>query len=335
MLTPYLQELAKRASQNIKTIVLPEGEDERVLEAAHLAASTHVARIIILGDEKEITAFFKSKNWPLDDIQIIEPEKSNRLAEYTDLLYNLRKAKGMTPEDASKTALNHNYFGTLMMKAGHADGMVSGANHSTADTVRPALQIVKSKNPAMSVSAFFIMVSNNVPYILSDAGLVINPTEKELADIAITSALSAITFGIDPNVAMLSFSTKGSAKGPEVDKVKNATALALELLQTEPYKSLHINLDGELQADAALNSVVGAKKAPESPVAGKARVLIVPDLNVGNISYKLLQRLGGCEAYGPILQGLNAPINDLSRGASAEDILGAIAITAIQAQQNS
>ena len=185
----------------------------------------------------------------------------------------------------------------------------------------------------MGVSAFFIMVSNDIPYILADAGLVINPSEKELADIAVTSAISAITFGIEPNVAMLSFSTKDSAKGPEVEKVKNATAIALELLKTEPYKNLGIKLDGELQADAALNSVVALKKAPESVVAGKARVLIVPDLNVGNICYKLLQRLGGCEAYGPILQGLNVPINDLSRGASAEDILGAIAITAIQAGQ--
>jgi len=334
MLTSYLQELTQKASQNIKTIVLPEGEDNRVLEAAHMAASTHVARIIIIGNEKQITAFFKQNNWPLDNIQIIEPEKSDRLGEYTDLLYNLRKAKGMSFEEASKTVLNHNYFGTLMMKAGHADGMVSGANHSTADTVRPALQIIKSKNPNMGVSSFFIMVSNGEPFILSDCGLVIKPNEKELADIALTSALSAVQFGIEPNVAMLSYSTKGSGKGEDVDKVKNATALALENLKTEPYNKLNIKIDGELQADAALNITVAHKKAPESEVAGRAKVLIVPDLNAGNISYKLLQRLGGCEAYGPVLQGLNAPINDLSRGASSEDILGTIAITAIQAQQN-
>lgn len=332
MLSPYLESLVKRASQNIKTIVLPEGEDERVLEAAYLAVQNNVARPVILGNPDEIKAFFAKKGWSTDGIQIIEPEKSEHLAEYTDLLYELRKAKGMTEEEAAKTALNYNYFGTLMMKSGHADGMVSGANHSTADTVRPALQIIKSKNPAMGVSSFFIMVSNGEPFILSDCGLVIKPSEKELADIAITSALSAIMFGISPKVAMLSYSTKGSGKGEDVDKVKAATALALETLQTEPYNKLNIEIDGELQADAALDVTVATKKAPESRVAGQAKVLIVPDLNAGNISYKLLQRLGGCEAYGPVLQGLNAPINDLSRGALVEDILGTIAITAIQAQ---
>ncbi|MBP5616077.1 MAG: phosphate acetyltransferase [Alphaproteobacteria bacterium] len=331
MLTPYLNSLIERATKDIKTIVLPEGEDKRVLEAAYLAVQNKVAHPIVLGNPTEIEQIYHQNGWSLDGIKIIEPETSERLDQYVNVLYELRKAKGMTPEQAHETALNHNYFGTLMMKCGHADGMVSGANHSTADTVRPALQIIKSKDPQMSVSAFFIIVSDNKPFILSDSGLIINPTEKELADIAVTSALSAIMFGIDPNVAMLSFSTKGSAKGPEVDKVKNATKMALELLQTEPYRSLNIKLDGELQGDAALDAAVGAKKAPGSEVAGKARVLIVPDLNVGNICYKLLQRLGGCEAYGPILQGLNAPINDLSRGASAEDILGAIAITAIQA----
>ena len=332
MLSPYLNSLVQKAAENVKTIVLPEGEDERVLEAAHLALETKTANPVVLGNVKDITDFFAKKGWSTDGLKIINPKDSSHFEEYAHLLFELRKAKGMTEEEAKATTLNNNYFGTLMMKAGHADGMVSGANHSTADTVRPALQIIKSKNPQMSVSAFFIMVSHNKPFILSDSGLIINPTEKELADIAVTSALSAIMFGIEPNVAMLSFSTKGSAKGPEVDKVKHATAMALELLKSEPYNSLNIKLDGELQGDAALDIHVGSKKAPGSEVAGKARVLIVPDLNVGNICYKLLQRLGDCEAYGPILQGLNAPINDLSRGASAEDILGAIAITAIQAQ---
>lgn len=332
MLSPYLNSLVKKASENIKTIVLPEGEDERVLEAAHLALETKTANPVVLGNIADIQAFYAKKGWSTDGLKIIDPATSPRFEEYANLLFELRKAKGMTKEEAEKITLNNNYFGTLMMKAGDADGMVSGANHSTADTVRPALQIIKSKDPNMSVSAFFIMVSHDKPYILSDSGLIINPTEKELADIAVTSALSAIMFNIEPNVAMLSFSTKGSAKGPEVEKVKNATAMALKLLENEPYRSLNIKLDGELQGDAALDMTVGAKKAPGSVVAGQARVLIVPDLNVGNICYKLLQRLGGCEAYGPILQGLNAPINDLSRGASPEDILGAMAITAIQAQ---
>jgi len=332
MLSPYLNSLIKKAAEDVKTIVLPEGEDERVLEAAHLAMEEKVAKPVILGDVQKIKAFFASKGWPTDGLEIIKPEDSPRLKEYTDLLFELRKAKGMTQEEASKMALNYNYFGTLMMKSGHADGMVSGANHSTADTVRPALQIIKSKNPAMGVSSFFIMVSDGKPFILSDCGLVIKPTEKELADIAVNAAISAIMFDITPHVAMLSYSTKGSGKGEDVDKVKEALKLALEILQTEPYKNLGIKIDGELQADAALDMTVAAKKAPESDVAGRARVLIVPDLNTGNISYKLLQRLGGCEAYGPILQGLNAPINDLSRGALVHDILGTIAITAIQAQ---
>lgn len=332
MLSPYLSSLVKRAAQDVKTIVLPEGEDERVLEAAHLAVEAHCAKPVILGKVDEIKAFFAKKGWSLDGVELIEPEKSEHLAEYTKLLFELRKAKGMSEEEAAKTALNYNYFGTLMMKSGHADGMVSGANHSTADTVRPALQIIKSKNPAMSVSSFFIMVSNGKPFILSDCGLIIKPNEKELSDIAVTAATSAVMFGIEPKVAMLSYSTKGSGKGEDVDKVKAATALALETIKTEPYNKLGIEIDGELQADAALDMTVAAKKAPESKVAGSARVLIVPDLNAGNISYKLLQRLGGCEAYGPVLQGLNAPINDLSRGALVEDILGTIAITAIQAQ---
>ena len=332
MLSPYLNSLIEKAKQDIKTIVLPEGEDARVLEAAHLAANQKMARLVILGDKKKIESFFAQKGWSLDDIQIIEPEKSEHLKEYASLLFELRKAKGMSEDEAQKTALNYNYFGTLMMKSGHADGMVSGASHSTADTVRPALQIIKSKNPAMGVSSFFIMVSKNRPFILSDCGLVIDPSEKELADIAVNAAVSAVQFGIEPNVAMLSYSTKGSGKGDSPQKVKNATALALQTINSEPYNTLNIKIDGELQADAALDMTVAAKKAPESDVAGRANVLIVPDLNTGNISYKLLQRLGGCEAYGPILQGLNAPINDLSRGALVEDIIGTIAITAIQAQ---
>ena len=220
-----------------------------------------------------------------------------------------------------------------MVKAKDADGMVSGAIHSTADTVRPALQIIKSARKDRGVSAFLIMVSNNEPYILSDAGLVINPDDKELAGIALSAAESAITFGIDPKIAMLSFSTKGSAKGPEVDKVVSATKIASELLKNEEYQGKGIEIDGELQVDAALDLAVGQRKAPGSHVAGKAKVLVVPNLDTGNICYKLLQRLGGCEAYGPILQGLNAPINDLSRGAFVEDIVGAIAITCIQAQK--
>lgn len=327
----YILSLLEKTKKNIKTIVLPEGEDERVLTAAHIITEAKAAKIVILGNIEKMQAYFADKGWNTDGIEFIEPETSARLAEYTELLYNLRKEKGLSHEDAEKLALNYNYFGTLMIKSGHADGMVSGANHSTADTVRPALQIIKSAKKGRSASSFFIMLSNNTPYIFSDCGIIINPSEQELADIALDAAETAIQFGIEPNVALLSFSTKGSGKGDEVEKVKRATELAKQALQSDEYKNLGIKLDGELQADAALDTVVAAKKAPNSEVAGKARVIIFPNLEAGNISYKLLQRLGGCEAYGPILQGLNAPVNDLSRGCFAEDIVGAIAITCIQA----
>ncbi len=329
----YIKSLLKTAKQNVKTIVLPEGEDKRVLEAAHIVASEGAAKIVILGNKAEIEAFFAQNGWDLNGIEIIKPEESANLAAYTDLLYELRKEKGLSREDAAKLALNYNYFGTLMIKSGHADGMVSGANHSTADTVRPALQIIKSAKKGHSASSFFIMLSNNVPYIFTDCGIIINPTDKELADIALDAAETAIHFGIEPKVAMLSFSTKGSGKGDEVEKVKRATQMAQEALLTDEYKNSGIEIDGELQADAALDGVVAAKKAPNSKVAGHARVLVFPTLEAGNISYKLLQRLGGCEAYGPILQGLNAPVNDLSRGCFAEDVVGAIAITCLQAMK--
>ena len=327
----YIKSLLDKAKQNIKKIVLPEGEDERVLTAAHILTEIGAAKIVILGDEEQIKNFYSKNNWKIDNIEIIKPEKSEHLKEYTDLLYELRKEKGLSYEDAQKLVLNYNYFGTLMIKSGHADGMVSGANHSTADTVRPALQIIKSAKKGGSASSFFIILSNNTPYILSDCGIIINPTDKELADIALNAAETAIHFGIEPNIAMLSYSTKGSGKGETVDKVVRATQMVKEALMRDEYKNLGIKVDGELQVDAALDSVVAAKKAPDSEIAGKARVLIFPNLEAGNIGYKLLQRLGGCEAYGPILQGLNSPVNDLSRGCFAEDIVGAVAITCLQA----
>lgn len=331
MLSDYLLGLMAKASENVKTIVLPEGEDERVLTAAHTIASAKAAKLIILGNKEEIQAFFAKNGWDMDGISVMDPAHSPKLGAYAELLYNLRKEKGLTKEQADQMVLDYTYFGTLMVKAGDADGLVSGANHSTADTVRPALQIVKSARKDRGVSSFLIAVVNNKPYIFSDCGVVINPNEKELADIALTSAETALQFGIDPKVAMLSFSTRGSGKGEAVDKVRNAAKIANEMLQAEEYKNSGIEIDGEMQADAALDQVVARKKAPDSHVAGNARVLIFPNLEAGNISYKILQRLGGCEAYGPVLQGLNAPINDLSRGAFAEDIAGVIAITCLQA----
>ena len=327
----FIKDVLARAKQHYKTIVLPEGEDLRVLKAAHIINKDKICKIIILGDEAQIKADFAKNGWDLSGIELINPATSPRLEEYASLLFELRKSKGMTEEEAKKTALIPNYFGTLMIKSGHADGMVSGANHSTADTVRPALQIIKSAHKDRAVSSFLVMVSNDKPYVFSDCAITINPSAKELADIALETSLSAEKFGIEPKVAMLSFSTYGSGKGEQVDKVVEATKLAKEALQSDEFKNMKIELDGELQADAALDMVVARKKAPASHVAGNANVLIFPNLEAGNIGYKLLQRLGGCEAYGPMLQGLNAPVNDLSRGAFAEDIVGVIAITALQA----
>lgn len=327
----FIQDVLAKAKQYYKTIVLPEGEDLRVLKAAHIINEQKICKIILLGNEPQIKKDFINNGWNLEGIDIITPETSPKLPEYTKLLYELRKNKGMTEEEAQKTALIPNYFGTLMIKAGDADGMVSGANHSTADTVRPALQIIKSAHKDRGVSSFLVMVSNDKPYVFSDCGVIINPTAKELADIALEASLSAIKFGFEPKVAMMTYSTYGSGKGDAVDKVVEATKLAKEALKTDEFKDLNIQLDGELQADAALDMVVARKKAPTSEVAGSANVLIFPNLEAGNIGYKLLQRLGGCEAYGPVLQGLNAPVNDLSRGAFAEDIVGVIGMTALQA----
>ena len=326
----YLNNLIQKAKQYQKTIVLPEGEDERILKAAHIIAEKEAANLIILGDEAQIKEYFDKNNWNMNRISVIKPETSPKLQDYANLLFELRKAKGMTEEQALQTAKNYNYFGTLMVKAGDADGMLSGANHSTADTVRPALQIIKSAHKDRGVSAALISVKDDEAYLLSDCAVVIDPTDKELCDIALTSAETALQFGIEPRIAMLSYSTRSSGKGDSVDKVKRATLMALEALNTEEYAGKGIELDGEMQADAALNDVVAHKKAPDSHVAGKAKVLIFPNLDAGNIGYKLLQRIGGCESYGPMLQGLNAPVNDLSRGSLVEDIVGMIAITALQ-----
>lgn len=333
-ISSFIQNLITKAQQLNKTIVLPEGEDERVLQAAHYIAENRIANIILLGNEDDIKSYFSSQNWSLDDIQVINPNTSPKLGEYATLLYNMRKEKGMSEDEAFKIASDANYFGTLMIKSGHADGMVSGANHSTADTVRPALQIIKSARKDRGVSAVFIArAQDGKIYYLSDCALNINPTSQELAGIALSTADTALQFGDTPKVAMLSYSTYGSGKGESVTKVREATELAKTALQSEEYAGKNIILDGELQADAALDSIVSAKKAPTSAIKGEANVLIFPNIDAGNIGYKLLQRIGNAEMYGPLLQGLNAPINDLSRGCFTEDIIGAIAITILQTQK--
>jgi len=318
----FITEIIEKAKANSRTIVLPEGADERVTAAANEILAEGIANVIVLGDEtvaERVNA----------GITVINPETAEKLDEYAAAFYELRKHKGITLEQAKETLKQGNYFGMMMVQCGDADGLVSGAAHSTADTVRPALQIIKGARKGGMVSALFFMVCDGTPYIFSDSGLVENPDADQLAQIAIQSAQTAKQFGMPATVAMLSYSTKGSAKNPLVDKVVDATAKAKQLIADE-FADQGIELDGEFQLDAAIVPSVAVSKAPDSAVAGKARVLIFPDLNAGNIGYKLVQRLGGAEAYGPILQGLNKPVNDLSRGCSAEDIVGVVAITVVQ-----
>ena len=326
----FIDGIKERAKQNIKTIVLPETGDRRTLEAASRILAEGVANIILIGNKEDIIK--GSEGLDLSKATIIDPETTEKLQGYIDLLVEIRKSKGMTPEQAKELLTkDYPYFGVTMVKAGDADGMVSGAVHSTADTLRPSLQILKTAPGTKLVSSFFIIVVPNCEYgengtfIFSDCGLVQNPNVEELAAIAGSSAKSfEALVGKEAIVAMLSHSTKGSAAHPDVDKVVAATKIAKELYP-------NIKIDGEYQLDAAIVPSVGASKAPGSDIAGKANVLIFPDLDAGNIGYKLEQRLAKAEAYGPITQGIAKPVNDLSRGCTADDIVGVIAITAVQA----
>jgi phosphate acetyltransferase len=318
----FIQTVINKAKANQRTIVLPEGADERVTEAANLIVAEGIAKVIVLGDEKAAARVSAG-------VTVINPQTSDKLEGYAAAFYELRKSKGITLDQARETVKDVNYFGMMMVQRGEADGLVSGAAHSTADTVRPALQIIKSAEKGEIISSVFFMCVNNVPYIFSDCGLVENPDAAQLAQIAVQSAKTALQFGIPANVALLSYSTKGSASSPLVDKVIEATVKAKELLAVK-LPGAPVKLDGELQVDAAIVPKVAKSKAPQSELAGEARVLIFPDLNAGNMAYKLVQRLGGAEAYGPVLQGLKKPVNDLSRGCSAEDIVGVAAITVVQ-----
>ena len=329
----FIEEMKKKARTDIKTIVLPEAEDKRVLEAASKVEKEAFAKIILIGNIEKTKELAKENNIDITNIEIIDPEKSEKYAEYVQAFYELRKAKGITEEDAKKIIKNPVYFGMMMVKREDADGLVSGAAHSTSDTLRPALQILKTAEGTKLVSAFFLMVVPNCEYgengtfIFSDAGLNANPTSDELSEIAISSSKSFRQLvEKEPKVAMLSYSTYGSAKSDLIDKVVNATELVKE-------KEPSLQVDGELQLDAAIVKEIGEKKAPGSTVAGHANTLIFPDLNAGNIGYKLVQRLAKAEAYGPLCQGIAKPVNDLSRGCSSDDIVGVIAITAVQAQE--
>ncbi len=330
----FIEDIKNRAKQNIKTIILPEAEDKRVLEAASKVVLQGFAKIIILGDEKKIAQDCKNYHITLNGVKIINPLTSEKREEYTKKLYELRKNKGMTEQEAEKLLKEPIYFGMMMLKdeKSEADGLVSGAIHSTADTLRPALQILKTKPGTKLVSAFFVMCVPNCEYgesgtfIFGDSGLNQNPTAEELSEIAISSAKSFEQLvQKEPKVAMLSYSTYGSAKSELTEKVIQATKLVKE-------KNQQLLVDGELQVDSAIVPEIAASKAPGSELKGKANVLIFPDLNAGNIGYKLVQRLAKAEAYGPLCQGIAKPVNDLSRGCSADDIVGVVAITAVQAQ---
>lgn len=331
----FIETIKQKAKENLKTIVLPEANDVRVLEAASKVAKEGFAKVVLLGDKEKIESLAKENSFDITGIKIITPEKDEKYNTYVESFYELRKAKGMTMEQATELLKDEIYFGMMMVKLGDADGLVSGAAHSTADTLRPALQILKTAPNTKLVSTFFVMNVPNCEYgengtfIFSDCGLNENPNSEELSEIAISSSKSFKQLvGKDPRVAMLSYSTLGSAKVNELTgKVIEATKLAKE-------KAPDLAVDGEMQLDAAIVSSVAKSKAPKSNVAGKANVLIFPDLNAGNIGYKLVQRLAKAEAYGPLCQGIAKPVNDLSRGCSSEDIAGVIAITAVQAQQN-
>ncbi len=327
----FLEQIVSRAKSEIKTIVLPESTDIRTIKAAAMIQEQGIAKVILIGNREEIKKL--SGDLDISKAQIVDPADFDKFDEYVNTLYELRKSKGMTLEQAKKL-LSENvlYFGIMMVKMGAADGMVAGAINSTGNTLRPALQILKTAPGAKLVSAFFIMVVPECDYgekgvfVYGDSGLVENPNAEELSEIAIASSKSFKSLvQAEPVVAMLSYSTYGSAKSELTEKVVEATKLAKQ-------KAPELQLDGELQADAAIVASVGQSKAPGSSVAGKANVLIFPDLNCGNISYKLTQRLAKADAYGPIIQGLARPVNDLSRGCSAEDIVGVVAITCVQAQ---
>ena len=327
----FMTKMKSLAKADVKTIILPEGEESRNLTAAAQITQEGIAKIVLLGDEETIKANAAALSLDISKCRIINPSVGEKFEEYANTFYELRKKKGVTPEQAKEILKDPMYYGTMMVKMDDADGMVSGATHTTGDLLLPGFQIIKTAPGVSVVSSFFIMLTNstygeNGTLLFADCAVNPIPDEYQLASIAISTADTAKNLlKIEPKVAMLSFSTKGSAQHEVVTKVQNAVKIANE-------RRPDLNIDGELQADAALVASVAKLKAPDSKVAGSANVLIFPDLQSGNIGYKLVQRIAGAEAIGPICQGFAKPINDLSRGCNAEDIVNVVAVTAVQAQ---
>ena len=329
-MSKFLDRIIERAKEDKKTIVLAEGTEPRTVAAADMILKQGIADVILLGKEEKIREL--ATGYDISGARIIDPERAENAEEFAQAFYELRKAKGMTPEKARETMKNPLYYGSMMVKKDLEDGMVAGAVNSTANVLRPNLQILKTAPGVKLVSAFFIMVVPDCEYgadgtfLFADSGLNENPDAEAVSEIALSSAKTfRMLVEKEPVVGMISYSTYGSAKSELVDKMQLATKLAKE-------KAPELKLDGEFQVDAAIVPEIGASKAPGSEVAGKCNVLVFPDLNCGNSGYKLVQRLAKAEAYGPITQGIAKPVNDLSRGCSAEDIVGVVAITCVQAQ---
>ncbi|MBK5240946.1 phosphate acetyltransferase [Clostridium sp.] len=328
----FIEKICKRAQEDIKRIVLPEGEEERTIRASEIIKNNSLANVILVGDKSEIQTKAADFGVNLSGIEIVDPKTSKKTDTYAKEFYELRKHKGMTLEKASQTMQDTMYFGTMMVKMNDADGLVSGAIHTTGDLLRPGMQIIKTAPGIKVVSSFFIMELPNKEYgedgllLFADCAVNPSPNSEELASIAISTAENAkLLCKFEPKVAMLSFSTMGSAKHELVDKVVKATEIAKNARPD-------LQIDGELQLDAAIVPSVGKLKAPSSTVAGSANVLVFPDLQSGNIGYKLVQRFAKAQAIGPVSQGFAKPINDLSRGCSVEDIVNVVAVTAVQAQ---
>ncbi|HIJ73023.1 MAG TPA: phosphate acetyltransferase [Candidatus Hydrogenedentes bacterium] len=326
----FIEAIIEQAQRDPKRIVLPEPEDERVLRAAIAVEEQGIAAVTFVGEEEVVAAKLKalgcSRAFP-----VVNPATADWRDDFASQFYAMRKTKGVSEQEADELMRRPIYHGIMMLYKGMGDGLVAGAIHSTSESLRPALQILKTRR--VLASSFFFVVARQTTYLFADCALVENPNPNQLAEIALDTAQSAIDFDIDPTVALLSYSTRGSAKSPLTQKVVEATRIAQSRIGGRFGERSAVLVDGEMQVDAALVEAVAAQKAPESPVAGKARVLVFPDINAGNIAYKLVHRLGGADAYGPIIQGLRMPVNDLSRGCAVEDVVGVVAVTVVQAQR--